>query len=86
MPRTPQRHPGAAIEEDSTQYEDRGSDPDEVGSVWRRGSSLYGKDGSGAFNLRQGAGDRDNRYLAFKRDGGLVYDRSGNLLEKRNDA
>lgn len=86
MGRTPQRFPGQLIEEDSIFLEDRESDPDQLGTVWRKGDSFFAQDGSGKFNLRQGAGVADNRYLIFKTDGGLVYDSNGDLAQKENDS
>lgn len=54
MGRTPQRFPGQLIEEDSIFFEDRGTDPEEVGAVWRKGDDFYAHDGVGKFNLRTG--------------------------------
>lgn len=56
MPRTPDRAPGPAREEDSILFDDRGSHPPDVGSVYRIGNSLYAKDGTGSFDLRSAGG------------------------------
>lgn len=66
MSQTPQRFPGAALEDDSIQFEDRGSDPSEVGSLWRNGNDLFGRDSAGKFNLRSGAGLTEAQHNALK--------------------
>jgi hypothetical protein len=84
MPRTPDRFPGPTYEE-GIYLDDTAAEPAVIGEFRRVGNILLAMDGSGVFNLRQGAGDRDNRYLIFKRDGGLVYDTLGDVLEKVSD-
>lgn len=91
MPRTPQRFPGVAREDDSIQFEDRGSDPVELGSVWRKGDELFARDDLGVFNLRQGGGGSDenvkvsaNDTTAGKLNGKLVAG-SGVTLTEEND-
>jgi len=85
MARTPQRFPGAALEDDSVQFEDRGSDVSVPGALWRRGDDLYGRDSSGKFNLRQSGGGGDLlRQAIFKSDGGLVYTNAGDVAIKES--
>ncbi len=62
MPRTSQRFPGRAIEEDSILFEDRGAATGQVGSVYRVGNTLYGHDGGGEFDLRSGSGISESQH------------------------
>lgn len=86
MPKTPQRFPGAALEDDSIVFDDRVTDiASSERGIYRKGGELWARDASGTFNIRQaGAGD-DNQYLIFKIDGGLVYDTNGDLAVKESD-
>jgi hypothetical protein len=86
VPRTPDRRPGAQFEDDAILFEDRVSDIDSANrGLYRKGGSIYARDSTGVFNIRQAAGGTDNRYLIFKIDGGLVYDSNGDFCVKEND-
>lgn len=74
MGQTPQRFPGAALEDDSIQFQDRGSDPTDPGSLWRRGNDLYGKDSVGVFNLRSGSGITEAQHNALKQLIHFIYE------------
>jgi len=67
MGRTPQRFPGPDLEDDSIQLDDRGTDSTIVGSIWRLGNDLFGRDSTGKFNLRSGGGGiTDAQHKALK--------------------
>jgi hypothetical protein len=85
MSKTPDRHPGPLYEDEEIVLQERETDPDIVGAMRRVGGSIRARDASGVFNLRQGAGTADNRYLIFKTDGGIVYNTAGNVVEKDGD-
>jgi hypothetical protein len=55
VPRTPQRFPGQAIEEDSLRFLNRTEDSTDVGSLWMLGNDIYARDQFGKFNIRQPA-------------------------------
>lgn len=54
-PRTPDRTPGPAIEEE-LRLTDEGVEPPEVGSLVLNGGALKAKDSAGVFDLRSGSG------------------------------
>ena len=85
MGRTPQRFHGAALEDDSIQFDDRGTDVDVVGSLWRLGDDLYGRDSVGKFNLRNGGsgGSSDDvKRLLISTRGHVLHDTTGELVLK----
>lgn len=55
MPRTPDRTPGPALEEE-LQLEDNGANPSVVGALTNNAGSLLAQDSIGIFNLRSGSG------------------------------
>lgn len=55
MPRTPDRTPGPAIEEE-LQLEDNGVDPSQVGAITLNAGALKAQDSVGVFDLRSGSG------------------------------
>lgn len=88
MGRTPDRFPGARIEE-RISLEDQAANPPEIGDIQRNGSDILAKDGTGVFNLRSGTGltagshralDQlvhelaENRYTEVVRSAGQVTD------------
>jgi len=55
MARTPDRFPGARLEEE-LQLEDTGLNPSVVGAFTHNAGDLLARDGTGIFNLRSGSG------------------------------
>lgn len=61
MPRTPDRTPGPAIEEE-LQLEDNGLDPSVIGGITNNAGELKGRDNTGIFNLRSGSGLTESQH------------------------
>lgn len=91
MPRTPDRRPGKQIEDDYVEFQDRGTSPGVVGSIYRKTNSLFAQDAIGEFNLRQGAGGSDEDVKVSSNDttAGKLSDKlvegSGVTLTELND-
>jgi hypothetical protein len=67
-----------------------GTSNDETTVLGRSGSDMIFKDVNNPTfvtltQLLAGSVARDNKFLVFKTDGGLIYDTSGNVVEKEFD-
>lgn len=56
MPQTPDRHPGAMIEDDEIILKETSGDPTEIGGIRHVGGAFRMKDSTGVFDPRSGGG------------------------------